>query len=82
MGVSIDPGGHDLLRNLIAVRELQPASLEPKKIVTDVGRRRVLCLAGAVRGVGMAVFNFLGQWKRHLPMYPSQFALHKLPFTI
>ncbi len=82
MGVSIDPGGHDLLRNLIAVRELQPALLKTKKIVTDVGRRRVVCLAGAMRGVDMAVFNFLGQRKRHRLTTFHKLPFHNLPFTI
>jgi len=47
--------------------------IETKKILADVRASCVLGLAGAVRGVSLAVFNFLAKRQRHLPAYPSQF---------
>ncbi|MGO8921782.1 MAG: hypothetical protein ACLQF4_02465 [Xanthobacteraceae bacterium] len=47
--------------------------LEPKKILADVGAGCVLGLAGAVRSMGLAVFNFLSKKKRHLSASLSQF---------
>jgi hypothetical protein len=47
--------------------------LETKKILADVGATCVLSLAGAVRSMGLAVFNFLSKKKRHLSASLSQF---------
>ena len=62
-----------MARDLIAARLLQPVLLETKKILADVGASRVLGPAGAVRGMGQAVFNFLSKRKRHLSASLSQF---------
>ena len=62
-----------MARDLIAARQLQPVLLETKKILADVGASRVLGSAGAVRGMGQAVFNFLSKRKRHLSASLSQF---------
>jgi hypothetical protein len=72
-GASINPGGHDLLRDFITAGQLQPILLETKKILADVGASRILGLAGTVRGMGLAVFNFLGKRKRHFFASLSQF---------
>jgi hypothetical protein len=73
MGASIRIGADDLLRDLITARKLQPVLLETTKIVADIRARRVLGLAGAVRGMCLAVLNFLGKRKRHLSVSLSQF---------
>lgn len=73
-GAASDPGGHhDLLRDFITVRQLQPVLLKTKKIRADVRTSCLLSLAGAVRGMGQAVFNFPGKRTRHLSASLSQF---------
>jgi hypothetical protein len=69
----VRPGAHNLLGDLVTARELQPVLFEVKKILADTGRGSVLGLAGAVRCMGAAFFDFLDKGKRHPTASLSQF---------
>jgi hypothetical protein len=71
--VSIGSGGHDLPRDLITACQLQPVLLETQKILANIGASRAPCLAGAMRGMLYAVFNFLRKKRLHLHASLLQF---------
>jgi hypothetical protein len=66
-------GRHDLLRDRIAARELQPVLLKAQKILAEAGARRGLRLLRAARSVSLALFDFLGNRRRHPFAVLSQF---------
>jgi hypothetical protein len=61
----VRPSAHDALGDLVTARQLQPVLLKAEKILADILTRCSPGLAGAARGMGPAIFNFLGKRKRH-----------------
>jgi hypothetical protein len=61
------------LCDLVIARELQPASFKPEKIVANVRANCILGAEGAVRGMGLALFDFSRKKRRHPLAVLSQF---------